>query len=168
LATLRPWPGTGQLAGTDVDVSLAAGSPARDRAVALPNLGDVPDGHPDLGALEYGCAAPHYGPRTDGSDATDPGTSCAEIRYRLVIQPYQGRLLATGYDGDTYVGDVTFDPGDRLEIAILNDHVTFGKNGHGFATTGSTVTGPLQVDTSLWDLDSTVGQATVSTMTSLQ
>jgi hypothetical protein len=248
-ATLRPWPDTNQTAGTGVDASLAAGAPARDRALVLPNINNVPDGRPDLGALEYGCPAPHYGDRTDGSDAsdpgaadpctgtapagtpvswtalrnaqgdsagtlrksggaanaqdagavssqqltgdgqqpnavefswpqsgasgcvgldaTDPGTSCIEIPYRLVLQPYQGGLLATGYDGDTYVGNATFGPGDRLEIAILGGHVAFGKNGHGFGTTGSTVTGSLRVDTSLWDLDSTVGQATVSTIPSL-
>jgi hypothetical protein len=247
LATLRPWPDPGQIAGTDVDASPAAGSPARDRALTLPNINDVPDGRPDLGAIEYGCAAPHYGPRTDGSDTTDPGaadpctgtqpgntpvawtalrnaaadsagtlhksggtantqdagavsseqltgdgqhpnevdfswpradasgcigldasdpgTSCAEIPYRLVIQPYHGALLATAYDGDTYVGNVTFGTGDRLEIAILDGHVTFGKNGQGFATTNSTASGSLEVDTSLWDLDSTVGQATIGTTT---
>jgi hypothetical protein len=249
-ATLRPWPDPGQTAGTGVDASLATGSPARDHALALPNINEVPDGQPDLGALEYGCAAPHYGPRTDGSDATDPGaadpctgtrpgstpvswtalhnargdsfgtlhksggtantqdagavsaqqltgdgqhpngvefswpqtdasgcigldvsdpgTSCAEIPYRLVIQPYHGALLATGYDGATYVGNVSFGTGDRLEIAIRGGHVTFAENGQVFGTTGSTVTSSLQVDTSLWDLDSTVGQANISTMTSLQ
>jgi hypothetical protein len=107
-------------------------------------------------------------PRADASgciglDASDPGTSCAEIPYRLVIQPYHGALLATAYDGDTYVGNVMFGANDRLEIAILDGHVTFGKNGQGFATTNSTVSGSFEVDTALWDLDSTVGQATIGT-----
>jgi hypothetical protein len=64
-----------------------------------------------------------------GLDATDPGTSCAEIPYRLVLQPYQGGLLATGYDGDTYAGDITLGPGDEMEIAILGGHVTSAGTG---------------------------------------
>ena len=235
LATLRPWPNAGQSADPGVDASPAANSPARDRALALPNINDVPDGQPDLGAIEYGCPAPHYGPgadnpcggttavswtalhnaqadsagtlhksggaanaqdagavsgqlltgdgqdpngvtfswpRTDASgcvglDAADPGTSCTEIPYRLVIQPYQGGLLATAYDGGAYAGDIAFGGGDQLQIAILDGHVAFARNGHRFATTASTVTGSLQVDTSLWYLDSTVSGATISAISSL-
>lgn len=48
----------------DFDFSLVAGSAAIDRGLALPNVTDGFGGRaPDLGALESGRAAPHYGPR---------------------------------------------------------------------------------------------------------
>ncbi len=48
----------------DLDFSLKPGSAAIDRAVILPNVTDGFSGSaPDLGALEYGHAPPHYGPR---------------------------------------------------------------------------------------------------------
>jgi hypothetical protein len=43
---------------------LKAGGPAVDKGVALPNINDgYVGGAPDLGALELGAPAPHYGPR---------------------------------------------------------------------------------------------------------
>lgn len=49
---------------TVADFRLKAGSAAVDRGVALPNINDGFTGKaPDLGALEFGKAAPHYGPR---------------------------------------------------------------------------------------------------------
>jgi hypothetical protein len=48
----------------DVDFSLKSGSAAVDRGIVLPNVTDGFAGRaPDLGALEFGQAAPHYGPR---------------------------------------------------------------------------------------------------------
>jgi len=48
----------------DFDFSLRAGSAAIDRGVVLPNVNDGFTGRaPDLGALEAGKPAPHYGPR---------------------------------------------------------------------------------------------------------
>ncbi len=48
----------------DFDFSLKPRSAAVDRGVALPNITDGFAGPaPDLGALEFGKAAPHYGPR---------------------------------------------------------------------------------------------------------
>jgi hypothetical protein len=48
----------------DLDFSLRPGSRAVDRGAVIPN---VTDGYlgaaPDLGALELGKPAPHYGPR---------------------------------------------------------------------------------------------------------
>jgi hypothetical protein len=70
LATLRPWPGWDTLASPSVDANLAAGSPARDLAVTLANVNNVPDGRPDIGALEYGCPVPVYGVRSSAS--TEP------------------------------------------------------------------------------------------------
>jgi hypothetical protein len=53
----------------DFDFSLKPGSAAIDRGVVLPNITDGFSGSaPDLGALEYGQAPVHYGPR-----AYDPG-----------------------------------------------------------------------------------------------
>jgi hypothetical protein len=48
----------------DVDFGLKPGSVAVDRGVVLPNVTDGFSGQaPDLGALELGQPAPHYGPR---------------------------------------------------------------------------------------------------------
>jgi hypothetical protein len=48
----------------DFDFSLKSGSAAIDRGVVLPNVTDGFTGKaPDLGALEFGQAPPHYGPR---------------------------------------------------------------------------------------------------------
>ena len=48
----------------DFDFRLKPGSAAVDRGVMLPNVTDGFTGKaPDLGALEVGQAAPHYGPR---------------------------------------------------------------------------------------------------------
>lgn len=48
----------------DLDFRLARGSAAIDRGVLLPNVNDDFTARaPDLGALEAGAAAPHYGPR---------------------------------------------------------------------------------------------------------
>jgi hypothetical protein len=48
----------------DFDFSLKPGSAAIDKAAVLPNVTDGYTGAaPDLGALEYGKPAPHYGPR---------------------------------------------------------------------------------------------------------
>ena len=48
----------------DVDFRLRPGSAAVDRGVALPTITDGFSGKaPDLGALEVGATAPHYGPR---------------------------------------------------------------------------------------------------------
>jgi hypothetical protein len=50
----------------DFDFRLTRGSTAVDRGVAIPNVTDGFDGRaPDLGALELGAEAPHYGPRPD-------------------------------------------------------------------------------------------------------
>jgi hypothetical protein len=49
----------------DLDFSLRPGTPAEDRGLILPNVTDDFVGNrPDIGALERGGAAPHYGPRT--------------------------------------------------------------------------------------------------------
>ena len=48
----------------DLDFRLRAGSAAVDRGMVLPTVTDGFTGTaPDLGALEVGIAAPHYGPR---------------------------------------------------------------------------------------------------------
>jgi hypothetical protein len=51
---------------TDFDFRLRPDSAAVDKGVALPNIADdVTGGAPDLGALEVGRPAPHYGPRSE-------------------------------------------------------------------------------------------------------
>jgi hypothetical protein len=48
----------------DFDFSLRRGSAAVDHGAVIPNVTDDFTGAaPDLGALEYGRPAPHYGPR---------------------------------------------------------------------------------------------------------
>ena len=50
---------------SDLDFSLRPGTPAEDKGLVLPNVTDGYAGAgPDLGALERGRPAPHYGPRT--------------------------------------------------------------------------------------------------------
>jgi hypothetical protein len=62
---------------SDADASLAAESLAVDSAAPLPNVGARFAGAgPDKGALERGCAPPHYGPRPEGEDeSTAPSTA---------------------------------------------------------------------------------------------
>jgi hypothetical protein len=75
-AHLAPWPGWSTHAPATVDVSLSASNPAaHDAGVPLPGINDVPDGRPDLGALEFGCPAPRYGVRPDGPERADPGAA---------------------------------------------------------------------------------------------
>jgi hypothetical protein len=53
----------------DLDFSLVRGAAAIDRGLALPNVTNGFAGSaPDLGALESGAAAFHYGPRTQSSN----------------------------------------------------------------------------------------------------
>ena len=48
----------------DFDFRLKPNSAAVDRGIALPNVTENSKGQaPDLGALEVGQPAPHYGPR---------------------------------------------------------------------------------------------------------
>ena len=52
----------------DLDFRLRPGSAAVDRGMVLPTVTDGFTGTaPDLGALEVGHAAPHYGPRDPAS-----------------------------------------------------------------------------------------------------
>jgi hypothetical protein len=76
-ASLAPWPSWDTYAEPTVDAGLAPNSAARDQALALPGINDVPDGRPDLGALEYGCQAPVYGVRPSGVDENTEATQCA-------------------------------------------------------------------------------------------
>jgi hypothetical protein len=56
---------------------LAPGSPAIDRGTVLPNIDDGFTGSaPDLGALEFGCDPPIYGPRPMGMDETNEPIGC--------------------------------------------------------------------------------------------
>jgi hypothetical protein len=53
----------------DFDFSLTPGSAATDRGLPIPNVTDGFSGRaPDLGAMESGQAAPHYGPRTGSGE----------------------------------------------------------------------------------------------------
>ena len=57
---------------------LAAASPAIDKGTVLPNIDDGYTGSaPDLGAIEYGCDAPIYGPRPIGMDETNEPVGCS-------------------------------------------------------------------------------------------
>jgi hypothetical protein len=60
------------------DASLAAGSIALNRGRVLPNINDNYQGSgPDLGALEFGCPLPTYGPRPEGTDESNEVVGCA-------------------------------------------------------------------------------------------
>jgi hypothetical protein len=59
------------------DVSLASDSLAIDKGETFANLDDGFTGAaPDLGAIEFGCAPPSYGPRAPGTDETNTSFAC--------------------------------------------------------------------------------------------
>jgi hypothetical protein len=67
-----PWPDDANIfrvyAPEPLSFALAAGSDAIDAGTALPNITDGFQGQaPDLGAVEYGSAEIHYGPRPVGT-----------------------------------------------------------------------------------------------------
>lgn len=59
------------------DAALEPTSPAVDAAVPLPGVAFAGAG-PDLGALELGCPAPHFGVRPEGVDEDDPPPACGD------------------------------------------------------------------------------------------
>lgn len=61
-----------------VDVSLSPSSLAVDAGAPLHGYGGFLGAAPDLGALEAGCDAPHYGPRAEGIDETTPPPQCGD------------------------------------------------------------------------------------------
>jgi len=64
---------------SDADVALSQSSPAIDVGASLPGWnGGVVGDAPDLGALEFGCEAPHYGPRPEGVDENTPPPACGD------------------------------------------------------------------------------------------
>jgi hypothetical protein len=56
---------------------LRPGRNAVDAATPMANINDDAPGAPDLGALEAGCAPPHYGPRPPGSNESNQPSDCA-------------------------------------------------------------------------------------------
>ncbi len=59
------------------DVGLASSSLAIDKGVTFANIDDGFTGAaPDLGALEFGCPLPMYGPRPDGVDESNSSDAC--------------------------------------------------------------------------------------------
>ncbi len=79
------------------DAALAENSTAIDRGLVLPNINDGFTGSaPDLGALEFGCTAPIYGPRPEGIDESNQSYDCnaagtqapeAAVRRQLASKP---------------------------------------------------------------------------------
>jgi hypothetical protein len=65
---LQPWPAWEQQVPTTASAALSPTAKARDAGRPLPGVNDVPDGRPDLGAMEFDCRAPWYGVRPFGSD----------------------------------------------------------------------------------------------------
>jgi hypothetical protein len=53
------------------DLALDAASNALDAGIAIPGINSRATGKPDLGAREYGCPAPVYGPRPEGVTTTN-------------------------------------------------------------------------------------------------
>jgi hypothetical protein len=74
---LTAWPGWTTAATATVSAALSPTTVARDAGRPLPGINDVPDGKPDLGALEFECAAPAYGVRTlfpDDAEGPEPNS----------------------------------------------------------------------------------------------
>ncbi|MCY1009046.1 MYXO-CTERM sorting domain-containing protein [Nannocystis pusilla] len=61
-----------------VDVSLSQSSLAVDAGAPLTGFGGFLGAAPDLGALEAGCEAPHYGPRPENVDESAPLPACGD------------------------------------------------------------------------------------------
>jgi hypothetical protein len=60
---------------SDFDFSLKPGAAAIDKGVVIPNITDGYSGNaPDLGAMEYGKTAVHYGPRAYAAGADTPSS----------------------------------------------------------------------------------------------
>lgn len=59
------------------DVTLSSSSVALDKGLAIPNISDIYTGAgPDLGAHEFGCPLPVYGPRPAGMDESNEPFRC--------------------------------------------------------------------------------------------
>jgi hypothetical protein len=70
------------------DPVLSSTSLAADAALALPNINAAYSGAaPDMGALERGCPAPVYGPRTTENEETNPAAGCAPAPPPPVTPP---------------------------------------------------------------------------------
>jgi uncharacterized protein (TIGR03437 family) len=68
------------------DASLDGASKAIDRGLVLPNVNDGYTGSaPDLGALEFGCPAPIYGPRPEGIDESSEPLGCSAVRAAAAV-----------------------------------------------------------------------------------
>ena len=75
------------------DYSLKPGSAAVDRGCVLPNVNDGFQGEaPDLGALESGAKAPHYGPRNAFSPRSSPTSSKPAASAPSMISPWAIRV----------------------------------------------------------------------------
>ncbi|WAS95991.1 MYXO-CTERM sorting domain-containing protein [Nannocystis punicea] len=86
----------------EVDVSLSQSSLAVDAGAPLTGFGGFLGAAPDLGALEAGCEAPHYGPRPEGVDEATPPPACGDSG---------GDTSGETTDGDTTDGpDTTAGP----------------------------------------------------------
>ncbi|MDQ6678854.1 MAG: hypothetical protein M3Z09_16340 [Acidobacteriota bacterium] len=134
------------------DATLASGSRALDAGRVLPNINDgFPGSAPDLGALELGCPAPSYGPRSDGTDETNEVTGCsggpALTDFALSVSPASQAVTAGG-SAATYTVTVTGAGGFNSTVALGVSGLPAGATGT-FAPSSITGSGAstLQITT---------------------
>ena len=97
------------------DLRLALGAPEVNAGAVLPNFNDpfVTDGQPDMGAFEYGQAAPAYGPRAAAPDLSPSAKQVSPtlpqtgdtLTYTLTLRNV-GDAAATARLTDTLPADV--------------------------------------------------------------
>jgi len=85
-------------------------------------------------------------------------TGASGINFAIRLQSGRAEIRESG----TYRGETVFATGDTFRIAIESGVVKYSKNGTVFYTSGAAPVYPLQVDASLLDLGSTVGNALIS------
>jgi Bacterial Ig domain/Divergent InlB B-repeat domain/Fibronectin type III domain len=93
-----------------------------------------------------------------GLSRSAASTSGSGINFALRLQSGRAEVRESG----TYRAETMFGAGDTFRITIESGVVKYSKNGTVFYTSGVAPVYPLQVDASLLDLGSTVGNAVIS------
>lgn len=93
-----------------------------------------------------------------GLSVGNNGTGAAEIKFALRFQGGVAEVREAG----AYKSEIAFSGGDIFRVGVEGGTVKYWKNGAVFYTSSSQPAYPLNADTSLYDMNATVGNATVS------